>query len=61
MAESAKKFSPLLILLAWIFVGIPLTWGVYNTVRNSLKLFQSPASPPAAHARNNPVKTYTLS
>jgi hypothetical protein len=37
------KSSPVLVLLAWVFVGIPLTWGVYNTVRNSMKLFQKPA------------------
>jgi hypothetical protein len=43
-----RKSSPALVLLAWIFVGIPLSWGVYNTVRNSMKLFQKPA--PAPHA-----------
>ena len=43
-----SKSSPVVILLAWIFVGIPLSWGVYNTVRNSMKLFQNPAPP--AHA-----------
>ncbi len=42
-----------LVLLAWLFVGLPLGWGVYNTVRNSMKLFQK-ASPPA-HA--NMVKS----
>jgi hypothetical protein len=47
MAEQTKS-SPLLILLAWIFVGIPLSWGVYNTVRNSMKLFQT--TPPPTHA-----------
>ena len=28
------------LLLAWCFVGIPLAWGVYQTILNSLKLFQ---------------------
>lgn len=46
-----KKSSPVLILLAWAFVGLPLSWGVYNTVLNSMKLFQAqPATlqPPSA-------------
>ena len=28
------------IMLAWVFVGIPLTWGVVETGINALKLFQ---------------------
>jgi hypothetical protein len=28
------------LALAWLFVGIPLAWGVYNTLLNALKLFQ---------------------
>jgi hypothetical protein len=28
------------LALAWLFVGIPLAWGVYNTILNALKLFQ---------------------
>jgi hypothetical protein len=43
MAENIKKSSAGMILLAWLIVGIPLGWGVYNTLLNSLKLFQ-PAS-----------------
>ena len=27
------------IAIAWIVVGIPLTWGVLETVRKSLALF----------------------
>lgn len=38
-----KKSPTALILLAWLVVGVPLGWGVYNTFRNSLKLFQRPA------------------
>jgi len=40
MTESANKSSVVVILFAWIFVGLPLGWGVYNTVLNSKKLFQ---------------------
>ena len=28
------------LILAWTFVGIPLLWGVLETLRNALKLFQ---------------------
>jgi hypothetical protein len=50
MSEDTKKSSAAMILLAWVLVGVPLTWGVYNTLLNSMKLFQAPATtsaPPA--------------
>jgi hypothetical protein len=28
------------LIFAWLFVGIPLTWGVVETGINALKLFQ---------------------
>ena len=28
------------LLGAWLFVGIPLLFGVFDTLRNALKLFQ---------------------
>jgi hypothetical protein len=28
------------LALAWLFVGIPLTWGVVQTLINAMKLFQ---------------------
>jgi predicted signal transduction protein with EAL and GGDEF domain len=28
------------LLAAWLFVGIPLLFGVFDTLRNALKLFQ---------------------
>ncbi len=31
--------TPMLVL-AWVFVGIPLLWGVLDTLRNAIKLFQ---------------------
>ena len=31
--------SPARLAIAWIFVGIPLTWGVYQTMVKSLALF----------------------
>jgi hypothetical protein len=41
---AVKKSSATAILLAWLVVSVPLGWGVYNTVRNAMKLFQ-PAAP----------------
>lgn len=28
------------LMLAWGFVGIPLAWGVAETIANAIKLFQ---------------------
>jgi hypothetical protein len=28
------------VALAWLFVGIPLAWGVIQTLINAMKLFQ---------------------
>jgi hypothetical protein len=45
---SETKTSPLLVAAAWLIVGIPAAWGVYNTALNAKKLFVTP--PPAAPA-----------
>ena len=50
MTENAKKSSAAMILFAWLLVGVPLGWGVYNTVLNSQKLFQ------AGPVTNSPAK-----
>ena len=31
--------TPLQLAAAWIFVGIPLAWGVLETLANAMKLF----------------------
>ena len=36
--QSSSNMLPL--ILAWGFVGIPLAWGVIQTVLNAMKLFQ---------------------
>ena len=28
------------LVVLWMAVGIPLAWGVFNTLENALKLFQ---------------------
>jgi hypothetical protein len=32
--------SPLQLILAWGFVGIPLLWGVYKTLDAAMALFK---------------------
>jgi hypothetical protein len=57
MAEKTAKSSGMALLIAWMFVGVPLGWGVYNTALNAMKLFQpapatagAPAASPGATA-----------
>jgi len=40
MTTTTEGTSKLQLLLAWSFVGIPLTLGVLQTLANALKLFQ---------------------
>jgi hypothetical protein len=39
-----KKTSLLQIAISWAIVGLPLAWGVYQTVLKSLPLFGGHAS-----------------
>jgi hypothetical protein len=38
--NSSNGTSPVQLVLAWGFVGIPLIWGVYKTLSASMALFQ---------------------
>ncbi len=40
MRTNEGTSSPISIALAWIAVGAPLAWGVYQTVIKSLALFR---------------------
>ena len=40
MSSEQNGTSTLQIALAWGFVGIPLLWGVLQTLTNAMKLFQ---------------------
>jgi hypothetical protein len=42
MTDHVKNSPAAAVLLAWLLVGIPLGWGIYNTLLSSMKLFQSP-------------------
>jgi hypothetical protein len=39
-AQTQQGTTPVQLALAWGFVGIPLVWGVIETLLNALKLFQ---------------------
>lgn len=40
MAEQNQDGSmSIKLILAWGFVGIPLAWGVFQTLENAMKLF----------------------
>jgi hypothetical protein len=41
MAHQQSETTSLNLLLAWGFVGIPLAWGVIETIINAMKLFHS--------------------
>ncbi|MGC1456944.1 MAG: OFA family MFS transporter [Steroidobacteraceae bacterium] len=34
------RSAPVLVFLAWALVGVPLLWGVYETLLNAMKLFK---------------------
>jgi len=38
--RTASGTRTLHLILAWSLVGIPLLWGVLQTLRNALKLFR---------------------
>lgn len=39
MSSPPSGTRTLHLILAWSFVGIPLLWGVLQTLRNALNLF----------------------
>ena len=39
MTESGKS-SPVALVLAWLAVGVPLAWGVSQTIVKSMALFR---------------------
>jgi hypothetical protein len=45
-----KKTSPLSVALAFLVVAIPLGWGLYRSVKNSIPLFTAGRAPAAAAA-----------
>jgi hypothetical protein len=44
MTETKDPTVTIKLILAWVWVGIPLAWGVWVTLNNAIKLFQPPAT-----------------
>ena len=42
-----KKTPPLTVLLAILVVAVPLGWGLYRSIKNSMPLFTAGAAPVA--------------
>jgi hypothetical protein len=57
MVDQVKKTPAVLVLGAWLFVGVPWGWGVVQLWKNASKLFQSPpaATAPANRAATTPA------
>lgn len=56
----APPTSPLLVLIAWLVVGVPAAWGVEQMVMKSLALFRNaptgaPLTAPSKSASTAPV------
>jgi hypothetical protein len=45
-----KKTSPSTIFLAFLVVALPLGWGLYRSIKNSMPLFTASKAPPAVVA-----------
>ena len=37
----------IMLVIAWIWIAVPLGWGVYQSVQKSMPLFSGPAQPAA--------------
>ncbi|WP_293778550.1 oxalate:formate antiporter [uncultured Oxalicibacterium sp.] len=37
--ESHHRTSPVTVLLFWLFVGVPLAWGIWSTLQKAMALF----------------------
>jgi len=57
MEGQIKKTPVVLVLGAWLFVGIPWGWGVVQLWKNASKLFQPPPAATAPVAPANPAAT----
>lgn len=43
-----------IVIIYWVVVGIPLSWGLYKSIERSIPLFK--AAPPAAAAPAKPAE-----
>lgn len=45
-----RPFVASWLIVSWLWVGVPLCWGVYNTAVSAMQLFEKPAAAPSAPA-----------
>jgi hypothetical protein len=57
MPDPAKKTSPATVLLAFAVVAIPLAWGLYRSVKNSMPLFTAAKATASVPAQPAPPAT----
>jgi hypothetical protein len=50
----SPPFVAVWLIVSWLWVGVPLCWGVYNTGVNAMKLFEKPAAAPQLPAKTAP-------
>jgi hypothetical protein len=39
-SDDAKPSNPALLVVFWLYVGVPLAWGVWSTLQKAMALFQ---------------------
>jgi hypothetical protein len=54
-SDRPRNSLPVLITFAWLFVGVPLAWGVTQTAVKSADLFRSPQAQTGAGASPAPA------
>lgn len=51
----SRPFVAVWLVASWLWVGVPLCWGVYRTGVNAMQLFEKPAAAPQAPAKKSPT------
>jgi hypothetical protein len=39
-SDEVKSTNPVLLVVFWLYVGIPLAWGIWSTLQKAMALFQ---------------------
>lgn len=40
VTDENRQTNPALIVIFWLYVGLPLAWGVWSTMQKAMALFQ---------------------
>jgi len=52
-----KKTPPSAVALAFLVIALPLGWGLYRSIKNSMPLFTAAKAPPAAVPPASPANS----